>query len=296
MRNAFARAFTAAADADERLRLIAADISPAGAMTEFRERHPDRFLNVGIAEQSMIGIAAGLAQAGLRPFCYTIATFALFRPFEFVRNDICYQNVPVVIVGIGGGLCYSTLGATHHAREDIALAALLPNMQIIAPCDPLETEAATRWLAAQNSPAYLRLGKAGEPELTANAPPWEFGELRRLRFVPGYTCVLSYGPIMSRALALADHLRASVYDVHTLKPLNMITLENIVRHYAELIVIEESVPFLGPIVKALACDIACHRRITAFALPDEFSHTYGTRDELLDASGFAIDDMLERIK
>ena len=296
MRNAFARAFTAAANADERLRLIVADISPAGAMTEFRERHPDRFLNVGIAEQSMIGIAAGLAQAGLRPFCYTIATFALFRPFEFVRNDVCYQNVSVVIVGIGGGLCYSTLGATHHAREDIALAALLPNMQIIAPCDPLETEAATHWLIGQNAPAYLRLGKAGEPELTANAPPWEFGEIRPLRFIPSNTCILSYGPIMSRALALAERMHANVYDVHTLKPLDKIALENIVRYYAELIIIEESVPFLGPIVKALAHDIERRCRITTFALPDEFCHTYGTRDELLDASGFAIDDMLERIK
>ena len=296
MRNAFAQAFAAATDLDSRLRLIVADISPAGEMTEFRERHPESFLNVGIAEQSMIGIAAGLAQGGLKPFCYTIATFALFRPFEFVRNDICYQNVPVTIVGIGAGLCYSMLGATHHAREDIALAALLPNMQIIAPCDPQETAEATRWLAEHNTePAYLRLGKAGEPELTAKAPAWEFGRLRRLRFVPGKICVLSYGPIVSRALELADRLDATVYNVHTLKPLDMIALENIVRTYDRVIVIEESVPFLGPIMKALEYDIyavrMCH--ITTFALPDEFAHTYGTRDELLDASGLAVEDMLK---
>ena len=97
----------------------------------------------------MIGMTAGMAQRGLKPFAYTIATFTLYRPFEMVRDDLCYQNLPVTIVGIGGGVTYSTLGATHHAQEDVAIASAIPNLSVVAPCDPGEVEAATRWCAAQ---------------------------------------------------------------------------------------------------------------------------------------------------
>jgi transketolase C-terminal domain/subunit len=105
---------------DKRL-VVVADISPAGSIAKFREEFPDRFVNTGVAEQIMIGLAAGMALRGLRPFAYTIATFALYRPFEFVRDDIAYQELPVTVVGIGGGVNYSTLGGTHHAMEDIAI-------------------------------------------------------------------------------------------------------------------------------------------------------------------------------
>src|SRR3954451_24124627 len=130
----------------------------------------------------MIGMVVGMAQRGLRPFAYTIATFALYRPFEMVRDDLAYQNLPVTVVGIGGGVTYSTLGATHHAQEDIAIATAIPNMAVIAPCDPAETEAATRWCATQErGPVYLRLGKAGEPDLTTRAEDaFAFGQVRFL--------------------------------------------------------------------------------------------------------------------
>ena len=175
----------------------------------------------------MIGMTAGMAQRGLRPFAYTIATFSLYRPFEMVRDDLCYQNLCVTVVGIGGGLTYSTLGATHHAQEDVAIACAIPNLAVIAPCDPAETEAATRWCATQErGPVYLRLGKAGEPDFTSNAPqPWTFGKLRQIR--PGAdVCILTYGPIMKRAWAVAERLEAAgrsvaINSVHTLKPLDV---------------------------------------------------------------------------
>src|SRR5262249_55976373 len=154
----------------ERLCIVVADISPAGSIGKFRTEFPDRFINTGVAEQIMIGLTAGMAQRGLRPFAYTIATFTLFRPYEFVRDDLCYQSLPVTIVGIGGGVTYSTLGATHHAQEDVSIASSIPGMRVIAPCDPAEAEAATRWCANQtDGPVYLRLGKAGEPDMTAQA-------------------------------------------------------------------------------------------------------------------------------
>ena len=130
----------------------------------------------------MIGICAGLALKGCQPFAYTIATFSLYRPFEMVRDDLCYQNLPVTVVGMGAGVIYSDHGGTHHTMEDIAIAGAIPNMQIVAPCDPAEVAEATRWCARQqNGPVYLRIGKSGEPILTNDAEPWVFGKLRCLR-------------------------------------------------------------------------------------------------------------------
>jgi len=134
MRNRFAETFYELAKDDLRQCMIVADISPAGSMSRFRDEYPERFINTGVAEQVMIGMSAGMAQRGLRPFAYTIATFALYRPFEMIRDDLCYQNLPVTVVGIGGGVSYSTLGATHHAQEDVALAMCVPNLRVLAPC------------------------------------------------------------------------------------------------------------------------------------------------------------------
>ena len=114
MRNRFADVLYEIGKTDHRIAALVADISPAGSMAKFRQEFPERFVNCGVAEQSMIGIAAGMALRGMRPFCYTIATFALYRPFEMVRVDLCYQNLPVTVVGMGAGVIYSTLGGTHH--------------------------------------------------------------------------------------------------------------------------------------------------------------------------------------
>src|SRR6185437_15839164 len=123
-------------------------------------------------EQSMIGICAGLALKGCQPFAYTIATFSLYRPFEMVRDDLGYQNLPVTVVGMGAGVIYSTLGGTHHTMEDIAIAGAIQ----------------------KNGPVYLRIGKAGEPDLTKGAEPWQFGKIRYLRRGTD-VCILTYGCI-----------------------------------------------------------------------------------------------------
>src|SRR5450631_3490782 len=192
MRNRFADTFYELGKTDPRLCVVVADISPAGSIGKFRNEFPQRFINTGVSEQIMIGMVAGMAQRGLRPFAYTIATFTLYRPFEMVRDDLCYQNLPVTIVGIGGGVNYSTLGATHHAQEDVSIASSVPRLSVIAPCDPLETEAATLWCAHQEQgPVYLRLGRAGEPDLSSKSvTPWTFGKIRVLRD-GNNVCILS---------------------------------------------------------------------------------------------------------
>ena len=251
----------------------------------------------------MIGMVAGMAQRGLRPFAYTIATFTLYRPFEMVRDDLCYQNLPVTIVGIGGGVTYSTLGATHHAQEDVAIASTIPNLSVVAPCDPSETEAATRWCAAQQQgPVYLRLGKAGEPDFSKAAlDPWVFGKLRRLREGRD-VCILSYGPIMKRAFALAERFEAAgksaaIVSVHTLKPLDREGLAGILRTYAHVVVIEECAPngSLAMRVKELAWDTDAACRLDTFTLQDAFIHCYGSHDDILDAHGLGVPELSARL-
>ena len=300
MRNRFADTFYELGKTDPRLCVVVADISPAGSIAKFRQEFPDRFVNTGVAEQIMIGMAAGMAQRGLRPFAYTIATFTLYRPFEMVRDDLCYQNLPVTIVGIGGGVSYSTLGATHHAQEDVAIACALPNMSVIAPCDPAEVEAATRWCAVQqHGPVYLRLGKAGEPDFTsALAEKFIFGKLRFLRRGSD-VCILAYGPIMKMAAEVADRLQGqgrsvSLVSVHTLKPLDLEGIGEVLAAHPQTIVIEEMSPQggLGTKVKALAYERRAGSRIHCFSLRDEFVHVYGSHEEVLAAHGLTADHIL----
>jgi transketolase len=292
VRNTFADTIYEAGRSDKRVVIVVADISPAGSMQKFREEFPERFVNTGVAEQIMIGLCAGMALRGLRPFAYTIATFTLYRPFEFVRDDLCYQNLPVTIVGIGGGVAYSTLGGTHHAQEDVALASVVPNMTVLAPCDPGETREAARWCAVQErGPVYLRLGKAGEPDLTAGAAePFAFGRLRYLRRGRD-VCILSYGPILKLAVELAGRFEArgesaSVVSAHTLKPLDVEGIADALQHHRRVVVIEEAAPYLlGQRVKAIAWDTKAPCRIDAFSLQDAFVHTHGSHGELLAAHG-----------
>ena len=157
MRNTFAEVFYELAKENDKLILVVADISPAGAINKFRNEFPDRFINTGVAEQIMIGMCAGMSLRGLRPWAYTIAAFALYRPYEFIRNDICYQKQPVTIVGIWG---YKELGSSHYAIEDIAVAKTLPGLKIISPWNVQEVAEATRYCSTQTeSPIYLRLYK-----------------------------------------------------------------------------------------------------------------------------------------
>jgi transketolase len=293
VRDTFARTLYDIAKMNPGVFIVVADISPAGSMAPFREEFPDRFVNVGVAEQSMIGLCAGLALRGCTPFAYTIATFTLYRPFEQVRDDLCYQNLPVTLVGIGGGVSYSTLGGTHHAQEDIALMSALPNMSIIAPCDPAETAAATWAAAERRGPVYLRLGKAGEPVLTASAPePFRFGKVRTIKEGRDI-CLLSYGPIMKMTLEVAQRLEAeqgcsvAVMSAHTLKPLDVDGLARILNRYDTVAVIEETSAqgSLGAQLKQIAWDHGARCTLRTFSLKDEFIHDYGSHADLWAAHG-----------
>ncbi len=302
MRNKFADAIYEIGKEDPKICALVADISPAGSMVNFREDFPERFVNCGVAEQAMIGIAAGMALKGMRPFCYTIATFSLYRPFEMVRDDLCYQNLPVTVIGMGAGVIYSTLGGTHHTMEDIAVASAIPNMTVLAPCDPEEMKLATTWCAKEsNGPVYMRLGKAGEPDLTANAiDKFEIGKIRYIQ-KGSDIALISSGITVLDGLDIAKKLESkgksvSVISCHTIKPIDVAGIEKMLNQHSQVIVMEEHVPHggLGSRVKEIAWDINANCELECFSLKDEFIHFYGSHKELLEKHGLSPDIILNK--
>jgi len=304
MRNAFADVIYEIGQKDSRICALVADISPAGSIVKFREQFPERFINTGVAEQAMIGIAAGLALKGMRPFCYTIATFSLYRPFEMIRVDLCYQNLPVTVIGMGAGVIYSTLGGTHHSMEDVAVASAIPNMTVLAPCDPAEMRLMTEWCATQSQgPVYMRLGKAGEPDLTASATdPLEVGKIRYLQRGTDIA-LISYGITMGMVKKVAAALEASgksvsILSCHTIKPLDRAGVEQILSSHNRVAVVEEHVPHggLGSRVKEIAWETGAKCRLDTYSLKDEFVHCYGSHDELLAAHGLSVEGLLSSLR
>ncbi len=162
MRTTFIQELVKRAETNPRIFLIVGDVGYS-VVEAFAERFPDRFLNAGIAEQNMTGVAAGLASEGFHVFTYSIANFPILRCLEQIRNDICYHNLPVTVVSVGGGLSYGSLGYSHHAVQDYTVLRCLPGMTIASPGDPSETRSCIEWITENAVPSYLRLGKSGEP-------------------------------------------------------------------------------------------------------------------------------------
>lgn len=162
MRNAFIEELVSLAADNDHIALIVGDLGYS-VVEPFAERFPDRFINAGVAEQNMMGLAAGMASEGYHVFVYSIANFPTFRCAEQIRNDVDYHQLPVTVVSVGGGLAYGNLGYSHHAVQDYGLMRLMPNMLIAAPGDPMEVRACMRYITSNPQPSYLRLGKAGEP-------------------------------------------------------------------------------------------------------------------------------------
>ena len=161
MRSAFFDELVKLASVNDRIALVVGDLG-FSVVEEFSELFPDRFINAGVAEQNMMGLAAGLASEGMQVFVYSIANFPTFRCAEQIRNDVDYHNLPVTVVSVGGGVAYGNMGYSHHAIQDLALMRVMPNMLIAAPGDPQEVKACLRYLVNNPQPSYFRLGKSGE--------------------------------------------------------------------------------------------------------------------------------------
>lgn len=304
MRNKFAEVLFKLSKKDKKIRVVAADISPEGKMNELSKKYPDRFINVGVAESSMISMCAGLAMRGFKPFAYTIATFAIFRPFEMIRIDIAYQNLPVVIVGMGAGTVYSTLGATHMSQEDVSVIRSIPNFTILNPCDPLELESCLNYLVKKNnSPCYLKIGKRGEKIFTHNShEKWQFNKPRTI--VKGRDiCLIASGPIIKFFFEIVEDLKKfqinpSIISFHTLKPLNKNEIKKIFTRYKYIVTLEDSseINGLATIMKESAFDLKFKGKIDNFSLKDLFLKNYGSHEDLLKDHGITKQAILKKIK
>ncbi|TVM04130.1 MAG: transketolase [Candidatus Brocadia sp. WS118] len=167
MRNTFINTIIDACKIREDVFIISGDAG-LGVFDEFKNTFSDKFLNLGVAEQNMISFTAGLSMTGFKVYVYNIIPFVLYRCYEQVRNDICYQELPVTLVGIGSGITYSPQGMTHYSVEDIGIAQSLPNMKVFSPTDPIEAKLAAKFSLSSGSPVYVRLAKRGEPNIHKN--------------------------------------------------------------------------------------------------------------------------------
>lgn len=302
MRGAFFQALTALAEQDERVCLIVGDLG-FGVVETFARRFPDRFLNAGVAEQNMTGIAAGMALSGKIVFTYSIANFPVLRCLEQVRNDVCYHNANVKIVAVGGGLAYGSLGATHHATEDLAIMRSLPRMVVVAPGDPIEAEAATRAVAAHAGPCYLRLGRAGEAEVHRVQIHFELGKAIQVREGKDLT-VISTGGLLQTAVQVAEALRHAglqtrVLSMHTVKPLDFDAILAAVRETGAIFTLEEHsvVGGLGGAVAELLAEAREEPIVfKRFGLPSEFYSVVGTQEYLRAQHGLSVESLAAAIR
>lgn len=297
MRNAFADEILKLALADERIVVLSGDIGNR-LFDKFKASMPTRFYNCGVAEANMISLAAGLASSGLHPVCYTITPFVTTRCLEQIKLDVCYHNMPVTIVGTGSGLSYAALGSTHHSFEDLAIMRSLPGMNVLAPADAPELRAAMRWAFAQNQPAYLRIGKKGEPVLTEEAA-FTAGRWQCLRSRASVT-LLACGTILGEVLAAADLLakdgiQAAVWNCASVKPLDFDALSQL--GSSPVITIEEH-SVLGGFGSAVAEFLSARKnppRLIRLGIPDEFLHDCGEQEEARIYCGLDATSLVRRI-
>ena len=242
MRNEFAKTITELAKVKKDVVLLAGDIGNR-LFDNFKKNNPDRFYNCGVAEANMTGVASGLASSGFKPVTYTITPFNTARCFEQIRLDICYPNLPVIIVGTGSGLSYASLGATHHSMEDISILKTLPNLQIICPGDQKEVREALIKAYESNKPTYIRLGKKGEPLIHKTKPDFQIGKSIYLK-KGGNVALLGVGNALSIASKceeelLAKKIKSDLISFHTPKPLDKRLLTNLFKSNKLIVIIEE---------------------------------------------------------
>lgn len=300
MRNAFADEVTKLGAIDPRLVMLSGDIGNR-LFDKFKDKCPNRFFNCGVAEQNMMGFAAGLAMSGLRPVVYTITPFVTSRCYEQIKIDVCYQGAPVIIVSVGGGLSYASLGPTHHSCEDLAILRALPTMQIVCPGDAWEVRAALRAALQQDRPTYIRLAKRGEPTFHSQVPE-NFVIGKALPMRNGKTvCLLSTGNLLPEAFDAADRMVAkglspAIVSFHTVKPLDTDFLSDAFARYELVVTIEEAglVGGFGSAVAEWRNDAGIGgAKLMRIGTPDAFYKLSGEQEharEVLGLTGHKIAD------
>ena len=302
MRNAFADELTKLGTEDARVVMLSGDIGNR-LFDKFKDKHPSRFFNCGVAEANMMGVAAGMAMNGLRPVAYTITPFVTTRCLEQIRTDVCYHEAPVTIVAVGAGLAYSGLGPTHHACEDISFLRSIPNMVVICPGDAFEVRGALRAALQQDRPVYIRMGKKGEP-VVHKGPIVDFKIGKAITIKEGSdVCLLSTGNMLPEAVEAAHVLKekgisAEAVSFHTVKPLDEDRLKQAFSRFKLVATLEEHslIGGFGAAVSEWLADTGTpHRKFLRFGTPDAFFKKSGEQEYAREVLGLTGHQIAEKI-
>ncbi|MFH1840212.1 MAG: transketolase C-terminal domain-containing protein [Nanoarchaeota archaeon] len=242
MRTTFIRTLEKLAELNKNIVLLTGDLG-FSVFEDFQKKFPDRFFNVGIAEQNMAGLAAGLALNGKKVFIYSIIPFVTFRCLEQIRNDICYPNLDVVIVGVGSGVSYGSAGFSHHAIDDVGALKSIPNLTILAPSDPLEVERLVLECVDYKHPVYLRLGKNNEVSINDPEIDIKIGKAHYV-YKGKDIALVTYGNIIEEVNSACKKLgtlgrNVSLVSVPTLKPMDVSFFQNLFETHKYIFIIEE---------------------------------------------------------
>jgi len=299
MRMAFLRTICELAEVDERLWLLTGDLGYS-VLERFANSFPDRFINAGVAEQNMSGVAAGLALSGKVVFTYSIANFPILRCLEQVRNDICYHSLNVKIVSVGGGVAYGSAGYSHHATEDLAIMRVLPNITVFAPGDPVEVSLVTQGAAAIPGPCYIRLGKGGDPVIHQAVPDFVIGKPIEIREGSDVS-IFSTGGILHDAVMAAEALNergcsASIVSMPTLEPLDRASVLSFCRRTKFVFTVEEHGPGgLADIVADVIARSGTSVQFHPLTLKPKTDTMAGDQKYLRGASGLEAKDIVGRV-
>lgn len=299
MRAAFVRTLVESARADERIFLLVGDVGYS-LVEPFAQEFPKRFVNIGIAEQNMTGIATGLALTGKIVFTYSLANFPTLRCVEQIRNDVCYHNANVKIVASGGGLSYGALGATHHVTEDMAIMRALPNMTVVAPGDPVESALATQAMGEWSGPCYLRLVKTGDPVVHRTTPNFQIGKAITVRDGSDITLIvtggITYNTVQAAEQLAKQGIHARVLSMHTLKPLDKEAVLTAARETHAIMTIEEH-SIIGGLGSAVAEVLAesdnSYVVFKRLGIKDSFCSQVGSQEYLQKIYSLSVEGIVE---
>jgi len=283
LRTTFVRTLIELAEKDDKIFLLTPDMGYS-VLESFREKFPDRFFNTGIAEQNTIGIAAGLAASGNTVYVYSIIPFVTMRCFEQVRLDLAYNNTNVKLIGIGAGLTYGSLGPSHHGIEDIAIMRAIPNMTVLCPGDPIETEELIKRSYETKGPMYIRLGKNGEPKIHPDGTKIEIG--KSIHVTEGNDlAVITTSNTLERAKNWVEEWKTEGVNVQlismpSIKPFDNNAIKDLIDQNIPIITVEEHnvIGGLGSVVAEIIAESGKSVNFKRIGIPDKFSHFVGSHD------------------
>lgn len=300
MRESFGRALVDMGDSNHKLVVVDADLSKSTKTEYFKSVFPDRFVDVGIAEQNLVGVSAGLAAAGMNVFASSFAVFETGRAYEIIRNSVCMGKLNVKLCSTHAGLMTGPDGATHQSIEDIAIMRVLPNMRVLVPADAIEAYQMTKYLANSDGPAYMRLVRKDVENILGDDYQFELGKSKVLRDGDDIS-IIACGPMVSNSIKASDLLRQEginvrVVNMSTIKPLDTSIIEDCAKNTRAILTIEDHSKIGG--LGSAVCEYIsehCPIKVKKIGVPDEFGMS-AKAEELYEHFNMTTDDIVDQVR